>query len=100
MPIPWHVIRICMARELHGFLLLTGYLGEANEEFVSTTTWPDPVEVECLDTGLDTPTGGRIWLAADHLADGPLALTYADWWRTSTSRLWVRFIADRADSPL
>jgi glucose-1-phosphate cytidylyltransferase len=78
MPILWHVVRIYAAQGFNRFLLLTGYLGEAIEEFVDATAWPEAVEVECLDTGLDTPTGGRICLAADRLKEGPFAVTYAD----------------------
>jgi glucose-1-phosphate cytidylyltransferase len=77
-PILWHVVRIYAAQGFERFLLLTGYLGEAIEEFVATTRWPEPAEVECLDTGLDTPTGGRVCLAADRLDGGPFSLTYAD----------------------
>lgn len=62
---------------------LTGYLGDMVEAFVDDVAWPDGVEVACVDTGVDTPTGGRIRLALD---DGPLAdyarrricVTYAD----------------------
>lgn len=78
MPILWHVIRIYASQGLRRFLLLTGYLGEAIEEFVSTATWPEPVEIDCLDTGLDTPTGGRVCRAADRLDGAPFSLTYAD----------------------
>ena len=55
-PILWHVIRIYAAQGLRRFLLLTGYLGEMIEEFVIATDWPEPVEIDCVDTGLDTPT--------------------------------------------
>jgi len=78
MPILWHVVRIYAAQGFERFLLLTGYLGEAIEEFVATAAWPEPVDVECLDTGLDTPTGGRVSLAADRLDGGAFSLTYAD----------------------
>ena len=36
------------------------------------------MEIECLDTGVDTPTGGRVAAAADRLEAGTFALTYAD----------------------
>jgi glucose-1-phosphate cytidylyltransferase len=78
MPILWHVVRIYAAQGFQRFLLLTGYLGEAIEEFVAVTPWPELVEIECLDTGLDTPTGGRICLAAERLNGGPFSVTYAD----------------------
>jgi glucose-1-phosphate cytidylyltransferase len=34
--------------------------------------------VTCVDTGLDTPTGGRVALAREHLGGGQFCLTYAD----------------------
>jgi glucose-1-phosphate cytidylyltransferase len=77
-PILWHVIRIYASQGLRRFLLLTGYLGEMIEEFVAAADWPEPVDIECLDTGLETPTGGRIALAGKRLAGGPFCATYAD----------------------
>jgi glucose-1-phosphate cytidylyltransferase len=78
MPILWHVIGIYVAQGFDRFLLATGYLGEAVEEFVAGEAWPEGVEVECVDTGLDTPTGGRISLLADRLDAGTFCATYAD----------------------
>src|SRR3954469_10126572 len=69
-PILWHVIGIYAAQGVKRFLLATGYLGEMVEQFVEAESWPDGVEVECLDTGLDTPTGGRIAQLAGRLGDG------------------------------
>jgi glucose-1-phosphate cytidylyltransferase len=77
-PILWHVIRIYAAQGFRRFLLLTGYLGDQIEAFVGAASWPEPVEIECLDTGLDTPTGGRVALAADRLVGDTFCLTYAD----------------------
>jgi glucose-1-phosphate cytidylyltransferase len=77
-PILWHVVRIYAAQGFRSFLLLTGYLGEMIEEFVSRVEWPEPIEVECVDTGLDTPTGGRLARARSRLGQGPWCATYAD----------------------
>lgn len=77
-PILWHVLRIYAAHGFERFLLLCGYRGEMIADFASAADLPSGVEVECLDTGLDTPTGGRVAAAADRLADGTFALTYAD----------------------
>jgi glucose-1-phosphate cytidylyltransferase len=77
-PILWHVIRIYAAQGFRRFLLLTGYLGEMIEDFVTTEGWPEPIEIECVDTGLDTNTGGRVARVADRLRDGTFCLTYAD----------------------
>jgi glucose-1-phosphate cytidylyltransferase len=76
-PILWHVVRIYASQGVRRFVLCTGYLGEMIERFVSDESWPEPVEIECVDTGLDTPTGGRIKLIEDRV-DGPFQATYAD----------------------
>lgn len=78
VPILWHVIGIYAAQGFERFLLATGYLGEAVEEFVATEAWPSGVTVECVETGQDTPTGGRIALLADRLGSGTFCATYAD----------------------
>jgi glucose-1-phosphate cytidylyltransferase len=76
-PILWHVISIYACQGFSRFLLLTGYKGELIGEWAARSAWRDGVSVECLDTGLDTPTGGRIKLAEQHV-DGPFSATYAD----------------------
>ena len=77
-PILWHVMQIYAAQGCRRFLLLTGHLGEMVEAFVAAEDWPEGVEVACLDTGPDTPTGGRLKLAADSLGAGTFFATYAD----------------------
>jgi glucose-1-phosphate cytidylyltransferase len=77
-PILWHVIQIYAAQGFERFLLATGYMGEAVAEFVGVERWPGGVEVECVETGLDTPTGGRIALLGDRLGAETFCVTYAD----------------------
>ncbi len=77
-PILWHVIQIYAAQGFGRFLLATGYMGEAVAEFAAAEHWPPAVEVECVDTGLDTPTGGRVAALAERLRDGTFCVTYAD----------------------
>ena len=77
-PILWHVIRIYAAHGFNDFLLLTGHKSELIDSFVAAEPWPEGVEVSTLFTGEDTPTGGRLHLAADRLADRTFCATYAD----------------------
>jgi glucose-1-phosphate cytidylyltransferase len=77
-PILWHVIHIYAAQGLRRFLLLTGYRGDAVADFARAAEWPDGVEVRCVDTGIDTPTGGRLWRVRDTLSAAPFLTTYAD----------------------
>ena len=60
-------------------LLATGYRGEMIERFVAETEWPEGLEIQCVDTGLETQTGGRIKLLERHLQGEELfCATYAD----------------------
>ena len=81
-PILWHVIRIYAAQGHRRFLLLCGYRGEQIEAFARETYWPEGVEVRCADTGVDTgeetPTGGRIARVRDRIELGRFCATYAD----------------------
>jgi glucose-1-phosphate cytidylyltransferase len=77
-PIVWHVIQIYAAQGLRSFWLCTGYKGHLIEEYVNSTEWPEGVEVRCVDTGADTPTGGRIRQAGELIGDRSFCATYAD----------------------
>jgi glucose-1-phosphate cytidylyltransferase len=77
-PIVWHVIQIYAAQGFRSFVLCTGYKGELIERFAAAQTWGEGVKVRCLDTGVDTPTGGRVLRAARALGAVPFCATYAD----------------------
>jgi glucose-1-phosphate cytidylyltransferase len=78
-PILWHVVRIYAAQGFQNFMLLTGYLHEEIDLFLKKVEWPEPINVEAVDTGIDTPTGGRVHQVADRLREqGSFCLTYAD----------------------
>jgi glucose-1-phosphate cytidylyltransferase len=79
MPIVWHVIQMYVAHGFRRFLLATGYRGELIDRFVAAQTWSEDVSVRCVETGLDTPTGGRIKLLAPRLeGEEVFCATYAD----------------------
>jgi glucose-1-phosphate cytidylyltransferase len=48
------------------------------ERFVARRSWPEGVSVLCVDTGLDTPTGGRLRRLGDRLVGERFCATYAD----------------------
>jgi glucose-1-phosphate cytidylyltransferase len=93
-PMVWHVIRIFAAQGLRSFVLCTGYRGDLIADFTERTAWPEGVSVRCLDTGLDTPTGGRIRAAAEVLAGKPFLATYADGMADVDLDALTRFHAD------
>jgi glucose-1-phosphate cytidylyltransferase len=77
-PILWHVIRIYAEHGFGRFLLCLGDRGEMIEEFVRSGDLPPALTIECLDTGEDTPTGGRIALVGDRVHGDRFCATYAD----------------------
>ncbi len=79
MPIVWHVVQLYAAQGFRRFLLATGYKGELIERWAAECAWPEGVSVRCEDTGLQTPTGGRIKLLEDQLSqEERFCATYAD----------------------
>ncbi len=77
-PILWHVLQIYLAQGFRRFLLLTGYRQELIAAFVAEGDWPPDTQIACRDTGLDTPTGGRVFQAREDLGEQRFCLTYAD----------------------
>jgi glucose-1-phosphate cytidylyltransferase len=76
-PIVWHVVRLLAAQGVGRFLLATGHRGEEVAAFASAERWPEGVEVDCVDTGDDTPSGGRVHRLAGRLTE-TFVLAYAD----------------------
>jgi glucose-1-phosphate cytidylyltransferase len=72
-PIVWHVMSIYAAQGFDEFVLLTGFEGERIAEWAAGAEWA----VECVDTGEDTPTGGRVHAVRERLTER-FCLTYAD----------------------
>lgn len=93
-PILWHVIQIYASQGLRRFILATGYKKEAVGAFVDSCEWPEGVTVECVDTGLDTPTGGRISRIREIVGGGTFMVTYAD----GVADLDLRALADHHES--
>jgi glucose-1-phosphate cytidylyltransferase len=73
-PILWHVMCLYASQGLSDFVLLLGHGGDRIRSFAETCPW----NITCVDTGPDTPTGGRVARAREHLGSGTLHLTYAD----------------------
>jgi glucose-1-phosphate cytidylyltransferase len=76
-PILWHIVRLYAEQGLRRFVLCTGYKGELIERFVEEEPWPEGIEVRCVDTGLDTPTGGRVLRVREEVGERFCA-TYGD----------------------
>jgi glucose-1-phosphate cytidylyltransferase len=77
-PILWHVIRIYAHQGFRRFILCLGHKGELIEEFVRNNGLPEGLTIDCVQTGEETPTGGRIARVRERLGDGRFCATYAD----------------------
>ena len=77
-PIVWHVVMLYHSAGFRDFVFLTGFLGDQVASFAEEAGWPDGVTVTAVETGEDTPTGGRVLAAREHLGGGTFCLTYAD----------------------
>ena len=77
-PILWHVIQIYASQGHRRFILCTGYKHDAVEAYVKGADWPEGIDVQCVDTGLDTQTGGRINRVRGLVDEGTFMATYAD----------------------
>jgi glucose-1-phosphate cytidylyltransferase len=94
MPILWHVMQLYAVQGFRRFVLCTGYKGELIERFVADHDWPAGVTVACVDTGLDTPTGGRIKRVGELVHGGTFCATYADGVADVDLHALVRFHSD------
>ena len=75
-PILWHILKIYSAYKINEFVICCGYKGDVIKEYFDRSdfsTW----NIELVDTGIDTMTGGRIKRIQNHI-DDTFCLTYGD----------------------
>ena len=75
-PILWHVMKIYSIHKITDFIICCGYKGEQIKEYfdkLDSTLW----DIQLVDTGLDTLTGGRLKRIQDHI-DDTFCVTYGD----------------------
>jgi glucose-1-phosphate cytidylyltransferase len=77
-PILWHVIQLYLAQGFERFVLLTGHRAELIDGFARDSSWPAGTTLECVPTGSETPTGGRLHRARRAIGEQPFCVTYAD----------------------
>lgn len=75
-PILWHILKIYESFGHRDFVLCLGHLKERFEEW--SAGLDEPWDVTLLDTGLETPTGGRILAARSAIGRDQFFATYGD----------------------
>ncbi len=77
-PILWHIMNIYSRYGLNDFLILIGYKGNMIRQYFNGQSFKSKWEVEFLETGLKTDTGGRIKRAEKYINNKTFMLTYGD----------------------
>ena len=75
-PILWHIMKIYSAYKIDDFIICLGYKGEKIKEYFEqfdSKLW----NIQLIDTGLDTMTGGRLKRIQDKI-DDTFCMTYGD----------------------
>lgn len=75
-PLLWHVMRCFADQGVTRFVLALGHLGHVIERWVQDH--PTPWDVELIDTGPHTLTGGRLLGVREHLRGRRAFVTYGD----------------------
>ena len=75
-PIIWHLMNIYALQGYTDFVIAGGYRVEVIRSWVKTlnSEW----NIEVLDTGLETQTGGRIRICMEHIGSERVFATYGD----------------------
>ena len=88
-PILWHVMSIYARAGFEEFVVAAGYKGEMIERWAASL--PGGWNVEVVDTGAATMTGGRILRLRPRLGSGTFLATYGDGLADLDVRELVRF---------
>ena len=76
MPVLLHIMKIYSYYKINEFIICLGYKGDVIKKFFSNYD-SAPWNVQLIDTGLDTMTGGRIKRIQEHI-DDTFCVTYGD----------------------
>jgi glucose-1-phosphate cytidylyltransferase len=75
-PILWHLMNIFATQGFSDFVIATGYLGHVIRDWVMS--FETPWNIQALDTGSDTMTGGRIRMCMEFVGQERVFVTYGD----------------------
>ncbi len=75
-PIIWHLMNIFASQGFNDFIIAAGYKCEVIQKWVAESHFNWNIEV--VDTGLNTQTGGRIKQCMDKFPDSDFMATYGD----------------------
>ena len=74
-PLLWHIMKIYSFYGINDFIICCGYKGEKIKKYFAENN--ENWNVSCIDTGLETMTGGRL-KRIQNLVDDTFCFTYGD----------------------
>ena len=74
-PIIWHIMKIYSFYGINDFIICCGYKGEKIKKYFAENN--ENWNISCIDTGLETMTGGRL-KRIQNLVDDTFCFTYGD----------------------
>lgn len=79
-PLLWHIMKIYKHQGFNNFVLTLGYKGDYIRNFLKSSKGKifSEFNITCVETGVDTPTGGRLLRCKDYLGKGRFMCTYGD----------------------
>lgn len=77
VPILWHLLKYFSSFGINDFILCTGHRGDEIKKYTETLDHPE-WNIKCVDTGIDTPTGGRVLKIKDYIKEDNFMVTYVD----------------------
>src|SRR5262245_39385463 len=76
-PLIWHILKIYEAHGISDFVVCAGFAGQMLEDYF-TRDRGERWQVQVVDTGESTATGGRLKRVAHLLGSEPFCMTYGD----------------------
>jgi len=77
MPMLWHIMKIYSCHGINDFVICCGYKAEIIKEYFDSFT-SENWDIQLVDTGLDTMTGGRLKRVQEYVNNETFCFTYGD----------------------
>jgi glucose-1-phosphate cytidylyltransferase len=77
-PILWHIMKIYSTYGINDFVICLGYKGNLIKEYFQKENTDEKWNLEFVETGLETSTGGRLKKVQKYVKDETFCFTYGD----------------------
>ena len=92
-PIIWHLMNIFCIQGFNQFIISTGYKSEVIDDWIGNNKIQDSngnkMDIQTINTGLNTQTGGRISEVMKTIPDEKVIATYGEPWEWSKFKRYM-----------